>query len=207
MTNTNPDRSLVRLLIHDLDQISACAAEITRNHGIDRFIAGARYRASILDFALDPAYHLNCPHALNRARDLGRLRGLISDLDRASDLVGYLDCDQTLDPQFTAALGSALNHARDLEGIVADARATASSGSQPCVPSPLAGRLTAIAAGLLPNTEQDRYREEFRSELTEIALTGGGHRVQLAYAARVLRGATWQLRAALKSPRRRGAVQ
>jgi hypothetical protein len=83
----------------------------------------------------------------------------------------------------------------------------ASSGGQLRIPMPLAGWLTVVAARLLPGPERARYSEEFESELAEIACAGGGRRAQLAYAARTVLGATWQLRAALRSPRRRGALQ
>jgi hypothetical protein len=71
----------------------------------------------------------------------------------------------------------------------------------------LARQLLGIAVRFLPVVERARYGEEFRSELAEIALAGGGRRAQMAYAARTVLNSAWQLRAALRSPRRRGAVQ
>ncbi len=71
--------------------------------------------------------------------------------------------------------------------------------------APLAGRLLAVAARLLPAGDRARYAEEFRSELAEIARAGAGHRRLLAYAARVVLSAR-RLRADLRVPRRRGAV-
>jgi hypothetical protein len=72
-------------------------------------------------------------------------------------------------------------------------------------PAPLARRLLLAAARMLPAEDRDRYAEEFRSELADIALAGGGRRVQLAYAARQLRSAP-RLRADLRSPQRRSAA-
>jgi hypothetical protein len=75
-------------------------------------------------------------------------------------------------------------------------------------PEPLASarRLLAIAVRLLPETARTRYEEEFRSELAELTTIGSGRWAQLTYGTRlVLR--VWQLRTALKAPRRRGAVQ
>jgi hypothetical protein len=70
---------------------------------------------------------------------------------------------------------------------------------------PLARRLLAAAARLLPASDRARYAEEFRSELTEIARSGAGRGPQLAYAARVVMSAR-RLHADLRAPRRRGAV-
>jgi DNA-directed RNA polymerase specialized sigma24 family protein len=71
--------------------------------------------------------------------------------------------------------------------------------------APVAVRLLAAAARLLPGGDRARYAEEFRSELWEIAHAGGGRRAQLAYAARVVMSAR-RLRADLRVPRRRGAA-
>ncbi|SRR6266496_2792197 len=71
--------------------------------------------------------------------------------------------------------------------------------------APLAGRMLAAAARLLPAGDRARYAEEFRSELTEIARTGAGRPRQLVYAARVVMSAQ-RLRADLRAPRRRRAA-
>lgn len=68
-----------------------------------------------------------------------------------------------------------------------------------------ARRLVAAAARMLPAGDRARYAEEFRSELAEIALAGGGRAAQLGYAARQLMSSV-RLRADLKAPRRRSAV-
>jgi hypothetical protein len=120
-------------------------------------------------------------------RDRSLVDALAGSRDRASDLDRAADRDHVL------------SRAR--------VREAASSEGRLRVPMTLARRLTAVAAGLLPGAERARYREEFGSELAEIARAGGGRRAQLAYAARTVLCSAWQLRAALRSPRRRGAVQ
>ena len=117
-------------------------------------------------------------------RDRSLVDALAGSRDRASDLDRAADRDHVL------------SRAR--------VREAASSEGRLRVPMTLARRLTAVAAGLLPGAERARYREEFGSE---IARAGGGRRAQLAYAARTVLCSAWQLRAALRSPRRRGAVQ
>jgi hypothetical protein len=71
--------------------------------------------------------------------------------------------------------------------------------------SPAAARLAATAAWLLPSPERERYREEFRSELWELAAAGASRRHQVGHAAQVLTQA-WVMRTALRSPARRRAV-
>ena len=67
-----------------------------------------------------------------------------------------------------------------------------------------AERLIAGAARLLPAANQARYREEYHSELWEMAAAGADRHLQLAYAIRqVIR--TIPLRVAVLAPRRRGA--
>ena len=71
--------------------------------------------------------------------------------------------------------------------------------------APVADRLTAAAARVLPARDRARYAEELQSELWEIVRAGGDRRRQLAYAARQVMAAP-RLRAGLRVPRRRGAM-
>ena len=71
--------------------------------------------------------------------------------------------------------------------------------------APVAERLLAVAARLLPASDRVRYAGEFGSELWEIAHAGGRRRAQLGYAARQVRSA-WQLGRELQAPQRRRAV-
>jgi hypothetical protein len=64
--------------------------------------------------------------------------------------------------------------------------------------------LLAVATWLLPAKDRARYKEEYQSELWEIAHTGS-RRAQLAYAARQLLSA-FRLRRGLRIPPRRGAA-
>ncbi len=193
------DRGVARDLADDLDLAEDLAFGLVRYlaHDLDIDIARPRDLASELVLVLGRARGRACDHGLDR--DLESLRG------RASDLESLLAPARDLDLDLESLLAPARD--RDLESLLARVGATASSGGQLPVPMLLAGRLTAVAARLLPSAERARYGEEFRSELAEIALAGGGRRPQLAYAYRTVLSAAWQLRAALRTPRRRGAVQ
>jgi hypothetical protein len=74
-------------------------------------------------------------------------------------------------------------------------------GSDSAVVKPVraADRLVARAAQALPLGDQARYREEFDSELHDLAQDGASRRAQLAHALRIsLR--VWSLRRALRAP-------
>jgi hypothetical protein len=66
------------------------------------------------------------------------------------------------------------------------------------------GLLTATVR-LLPADHRDRYRQEYRSELLDLAQAGAGRIGQLRYSFHQLRSAP-QMRFTLRSPRRRGAM-
>jgi hypothetical protein len=68
-----------------------------------------------------------------------------------------------------------------------------------------ASGLVAATARLLPVADRERYAEEFRSELWDLAQAGAGRLRQLGYAFRqLLRAIPMSL--TLRSPRRRSAV-
>jgi hypothetical protein len=72
------------------------------------------------------------------------------------------------------------------------------------IPTPMANRMLATAARVLPPENQRRYEDEFKSELAEIASNGGSRRRQFMYAARQLIAA-WPLRSELlRVPKPRG---
>jgi tetratricopeptide (TPR) repeat protein len=71
--------------------------------------------------------------------------------------------------------------------------------------APSAARLLAVVAGMLPAGDRDRYAEEYRSELWEIAHAGQPRRRQLHYAFRQVVSFP-RLCAELRVPRRRGAA-
>lgn len=67
--------------------------------------------------------------------------------------------------------------------------------------TPTAGaarRLTSVAVRVLPPGDRDRYRDEFRSELHELAVAGASGWAQVAYAMRQL-DLAWVLRAELRT--------
>lgn len=78
------------------------------------------------------------------------------------------------------------------------------SCSQDRSPARSAERLLANAVSLLPERDRSRYLEEFRSELADIAGSGGGRRAQVMYALRQT-VQTWRLRTVLRAPQRRQA--
>ena len=65
--------------------------------------------------------------------------------------------------------------------------------------------LAGAAAFLLPGTGRDRYAEEFRSELWDLAQSGAGRLQQLRYGFRQLCSAL-PMRLALRSPQRKNAA-
>jgi len=65
--------------------------------------------------------------------------------------------------------------------------------------------LAEFAASVLPASDRDRYAEEFRAELQDLAQSGAGHPRQLLYGLRQIRGIL-QMRYALRSPRRKSAT-
>ena len=71
--------------------------------------------------------------------------------------------------------------------------------------APPAASLLAAAVRLLPAGHRNRYRQEYRSELWDLARAGAGRTGQLRYAFRQLRSAP-KVRFALRSPRHKDAV-
>jgi hypothetical protein len=70
--------------------------------------------------------------------------------------------------------------------------------------SPAAG-LARAAVVLLPSSDRDRYADEYRSELWDLAQSGAGYPQQVLYALRQLLRAV-PMRIVLRSPRRRSAA-
>jgi hypothetical protein len=65
--------------------------------------------------------------------------------------------------------------------------------------------LTEFAASVLPASDRERYAEEFRAELQDLAQSGAGHLRQLLYGLRQIRGIV-HTRYALRSPRHKSAT-
>jgi hypothetical protein len=94
--------------------------------------------------------------------------------------------------------------AREIQHLITSAVSAVPAPGQLQGSTQLARRLLMLAVQLLPSAERDRYFEEFRSELSDIARAGGNRRVQVAYAARQATSAV-RLRSELRVPRRRAA--
>lgn len=68
--------------------------------------------------------------------------------------------------------------------------------------APAAGQVLALAAKLIPSVYRDRYSQEFRAELWEIADAGAPHRQQIKYAIRQLIRVSYIRRELLAAPTR-----
>jgi hypothetical protein len=152
---------------------------------LDRDVARALARARSL--ALDVALDLDA--ALDRARDLDLALGHVLNLDHILnlDLGRVLACARELVQAIEIVCGLDVKDQRRRQAVRL---------------APVAERLLAVAARLLPASDRVRYAGEFGSELWEIAHAGGRRRAQLAYAARQVRSA-WRLGRELQAPQRR----
>jgi hypothetical protein len=151
-------------------------------------------------------------YALINARDLAR--ELVGVLTAASGLrMNTLDLARELARNLDGILAQVGHRAEALADVhrlevLAEAGEKQSHELDPARRAvhitPTAGRLLAAVTRLLPATDCDRYGEEFRSELWEIASAGATRRRQIGYAVRqTVRIA--QLRGSLLTPRRRHA--
>lgn len=202
---------------------------LSHNTGVARVRGLAQHVDYARDLVCQLASHLAQAQAL--ALDLGAAFNCDSDPDAAKaskpmhaitrhlDQAGLLESD--LDPALDRARAARL--ARDIlhrELFSALTRAFKSAGdvylflerddagtlqgySNDRV-APLAGRLVTAAARLLPPESRSRYREEYQSELRDLAHAGAGHRQQRCYASRQIARATF-VRIALQNPRRKKA--
>lgn len=191
-------RNLVAALDHNLasalDYISGRKPSRAQDHPGDL----GDNLANVYGIAGDLADILSDPLDIGHRLKLARAR--------ARDLHSALATAKPVRPGIAEPLEFARTHARDLDRVLARAQTLVHEleiGSRPSMP--LARRLLAVAAWLLPAAEQARYAEEFRYELWEIAHVGGHRSAQLAYAARQVTAAR-RLRAELRVPRQRGAA-
>jgi hypothetical protein len=184
-----------------LDRASALALDINSGDNLTRARSRADDLNSIIDDAVARSRALGATidHARALTRDLGHISTFYGDRDRASALARHWMVGRAFirDLNRVKDLNRALT--RDLNRAATGRR----GGAEQVVP--VAGRLLAAAALLLPARERARYAEEFESELREIAHADGRRRAQLAYGARQVMSA-WRLRAELKGLRRRGAA-
>ena len=143
------------------------------------------------------------PRARRRARII-RVTLSARALDLDFDAVLGLDLDLILNLDLERVLACARELVQAIE-IVRGLDVRDQRRRQAVRLAPVAERLLAVAARLLPASDRVRYAGEFGSELWEIAHAGGRRRAQLAYAARQVRSA-WRLGRELQAPERRRAV-
>ena len=193
--NLHRAHALIGDLHRDLDHVNILDHERTRD--LARGIGGAQNCIRDLSNVLHRAIAIE--------RD--RLRAPISDLERgrtrthglyyANDLVGKLD----------RALRAVLEQVGDLRRSLNRPSAIAGCEQRPRRISQPALRLAGAATGILPRRSRQRYAEEWRCELGDLAAAGAGGWRQLQYAARQL-VRTVSLRFALTDrSRHRGSAQ
>jgi len=181
----DPDVRCARIGTLDLNRARASALGLDRALDGDLNLLFAHDLAYVRDLVRDLARDLGRARDRARARDIGLDIDLDPDIDRAVRLAGVLE--------------SLPERARRLGRV--DALDGQQDAGRRVVPS--AGRLLAAAARLLPAGDRGRYREEFSSELWDLAQVGGGRCQQFRYTgSQIVR--LVQVRAAVLAPRRRG---
>lgn len=169
------------------------------NYGGSRAAARALARTDFGSISRDERDLIRADLNHHRARDLDYARAYAGILGRVADRVRELTDD-------VAVLANA---GRDLAQMVVQSEdASRRAGSTEPRHSVLADRLLGQAMRVVPVAHRDRYDEEFRSELDQLA-EECGRSAQVGYALRVARQ-VWMLRVALRSsphkaPRRIGA--
>ncbi|HEX6074136.1 MAG TPA: hypothetical protein VFZ32_02605 [Micromonosporaceae bacterium] len=178
-------RELARSCARNLDR------EIVRARNFDRHIVSARNLAS--------ARNLGRVHA-RAARDLASIRDLLKAHSLARTRAGQLD----------VVLRSAVRKAdllyRTWKGRGPQNPAVSSTAPErpPVRPRRVAIRAADIAAKALPVAHRARYRDEYQSELYELAAAGASWWQQMRYAIRLL-DRSWELRYELRKPAARRA--
>lgn len=183
----------------DLDRAHAMASDLQRDHALGRHLT--RDLASDLDRARNRTRDLI--RTLNRARsiDQARTRAPVSDFDRGRTATDGLTYACNLASDLHLLLSSIIDRVSGVHMTLKHPSVAAKENRSRRVTRP-AARLTNAAVGLLPRRDRDRYAEEYRSELTDLATAGAGRWQQLIYAGRLL-ARTVSLRSALTQRRRR----
>jgi hypothetical protein len=209
----------------DLERVRDCGRTddfqlaLDRTRDLERDLEPALERDRTLDFAdhlnlaiLDPNVAILDRNRATLERDVANVLAklCVGARDLQHDRTLALDRDLDRASEGARERVQAYNRASDLADTVNLVRVRASNravqGRRRTVEmAPLAARLVAAAARLLPAGDRARYAEEFRSELAEIARSGAGRRPQLVYAVRQVISAR-RLRADLRAPRRRRAA-
>lgn len=209
----NPAVSTVAEALADIHQSTrALGRDLAQAHSLGHGVCltCVRHRAGHLRIALSD---INLAAALSVDLDLD----LDVDLNRAHAVAGdlYIELARVSRHPVRSAHAStgaidaarARKQAKRLNYALSAACKKAERGNGGVVRTPAMGaaRLLAVAAWVLPAGDRARYGEEFRSELAEVALAGGGRFAQLAHSARVVVSSV-RLRWELAPPQRHGAT-
>jgi hypothetical protein len=190
----NPAGDLARRLTEQLTTALNLAQAVDNYHDHDD-----HYHESAVTSALDCARTIDCAlaQAVDLDVDVDLTFAFAKTLDRTHTLVMHLDsalaadADGDLDSTVTEVVSA-------LEALSRVAPApTKAHGETQVKTVRLAGRLVQFATRALPPQHRARYRDEYRSELFELAAAGTSGRGQLIYALRLLDRA-WVLRAELR---------
>jgi hypothetical protein len=175
-------RGLARDLAHDLPRDFALFRNLLRANALDLPRDFALFRNLLRANALDLALSLARSDALSLARD----RDLVSARRHARELANAL-----LKAVEKAERLRLANEEREL-------------GNPALRPVRAAGRVAGLAARVLPLAHRERYLDEYRSEVHDVAATGASWRQQVAYATRLL-NRSWKLWYELRRPAARRA--
>jgi diguanylate cyclase (GGDEF)-like protein len=162
---------------------------VTASVGVATLDAGWNRELSELLAAADAALSRAKRHGRNQVQMISSMRGLSATAGLGKEFAA------TPAPRAASKVGTET-------GKVTPNTARVTSETPKVTPG--AVRLLAIAAQVLPAADRDRFAEEYRAELREIANVGLGRGRQLLYAARQLKAAR-QLRRELRAPHRRRA--
>lgn len=213
-------------LTHALTRARGVSFEIARHLYAARDLVAALTGTRVLErkYARDlqsGAIHaLACLEDAIRARDLDGSLQATDALARALDAtlranearILYLDAVGARGRELMSYLQTALDHTLGLPSVLArsfahrEAEDHLEAQAEPAAKRTTrpASSLVATATHLLPAATRARYREEFQSELWEIANGGGSRREQLLYACRQLLR-VMLVRAAVLTPLKRKA--
>ncbi len=201
---TNAAQSLTRALTPGILLAQDIADDLTRAYGlactIERSLAydvacARKYASEII------ATLATNPDHTGSAR-VGDLLGVLYNIHtrtRAYDREIAYDLTESLNQAInrTHNLVQAINRAKKLDNSHETSGAYDEDTPQPAPLNPAARRLADIAARVLPAAHRARYRDEYRSELHDIAATGASWWQQVAYAVRLL-DRSWELRYELR---------
>jgi hypothetical protein len=205
----------VRALVREFSRVRTMAVDVDPD--LARSLAVDLAHVRDLDLALTRA------RTRRRIKDPGRLSVLVLDLKRgaeqafgragrhhagfARDRSRALAVELAVLSDFDARVGRELD---ELAGEVAAFRTTAAAWSRSdrvdgCRSATgsfasglVARRLVDVASCVVPVVHRERYREEWRSELHELAAIGRSRQQQLTYAVRLLTRA-WEVRFELRA--------